>query len=222
MKILLIEDEKKTATAIREMLKVYYAIDIANTGQEGEDMIFSNDYDAVVLDVVLPDISGLKICQEMRENNIATPILMLTGNSETKDKIYALNLGADDYLTKPFSFEELHARLQALLRRSPNGFNSDKLSVNGLTLDILSNTAEFKGKKIELRLKEFRLLEYLMRNAGKVLTRSMILEHVWESDTNQLTNTVDVHVNYLRNKIDRQFGVKMIKSVHSLGYKIAT
>jgi len=222
MKILLIEDERQTASSIKEMLKVYYAIDIAYTGQKGEELVFDNDYDAIILDVVLPDIDGFQICRNIRENEIKTPIIMLTGKSETRDKINAFNLGADDYLTKPFSFEELHARLQALIRRAPNGFSSDILSVNGLVLDTISNTAEYKGDKIELRLKEFRLLEYLMRNAGKVLTRSMILEHVWESDTNQLTNTVDVHINYLRNKIDRQFGIKMIKSVHSLGYKIAT
>lgn len=222
MKILLIEDDKQTAKAIREMLKVYYAVDVAYTGQEGEDLAFDNDYDAIILDVVLPDIDGFQICQEVRENKIKTPIIMLTGKFETENKIKALGLGADDYLTKPFSFEELHARLQALIRRSPNGFCADKLRVGGLTLDTGSNTVDYKGTKIELRLKEFRLLEYLMRNADKVLTRSMILEHVWESDTNQLTNTVDVHVNYLRNKIDRQFGVKMIKSVHSLGYKIVS
>jgi DNA-binding response OmpR family regulator len=221
MKILLIDGDKKTVKVIKEMLKVYYIVDEAYTGKTGEELIFNNDYDAIVLDVILPDIDGFQVCRDIRENNIKTPILILSGIIEVKDKINALNLGADDYLTKPFSFEELHARLQALMRRSPNNFLSDKLSLNGLILDINSNTVEYKGNKIELRLKEFRLLEYLMRNSGKVLTRSMILEHVWENDTNQLTNTVDVHINYLRNKIDRQFGVKMIKSVHGLGYKIA-
>lgn len=184
MKILLIEDERQIANSIKEMLKVYYAIDIAYTGQKGEELIYDNDYDAVILDIVLPDIGGFQICKSIRENEIKTPIIMLTGKAETKDKINALNLGADDYLTKPFSFEELHARLQALIRRSPNGFSSDKLAIDGLVLDAVSNTVEYKGNKIELRLKEFRLLEYLMRNAGKVLTRSMILEHVWESATN--------------------------------------
>lgn len=220
MKILLVDGDRQTVSAIKEMLKVYYAVDVAYTGQKGEELIFDNDYDAIVLDVVLPDMDGFQICKNIRENNIKTPVIIVTKKSETKDKINALNLGADDYLTKPFSFEELHARLQALIRRSVNGFSSDKLSINGLVLDINSNTVEYKENKIDLRLKEFRLLEYLMRNSGKVLTRSMILEHVWESDTNQLTNTVDVHVNYLRNKIDRRFGIKIIKSVHSLGYKI--
>jgi len=220
MKILLIEDEKQIARAIKEMLKVYYAVDMAHTGKDGENLIFSNDYDAIILDVVLPDVDGFTICQEIRENNIETPIIMLTGKAETEDKIHAFNLGADDYLTKPFSFEELHARIQALIRRSPNTTCSLKLSVGNLILDTVSNSAEYKGKRIELRLKEFRLLEYLMRNNNKILTRSMIFEHVWESDVNQLTNTVDVHINYLRNKIDKHFGIKMIKSVHGLGYKI--
>jgi len=170
--------------------------------------------------VVLPDIDGFQICRDVRENNIKTPIIILTKKTEIKDKINAFNLGADDYLTKPFSFEELRARLQALMRRSLNGFLPDKLSINGLILDINSNTVEYNGNNIELRLKEFRLLEFLMRNTGKVLTRSIILEHVWGSDINQLSNTVYVHINYLRNKIDRRFGVKMIKSVHSLGYKL--
>jgi two-component system copper resistance phosphate regulon response regulator CusR len=220
MKILLVEDEKQTAKAIKEVLKSYYSVDIAHNGQEGEDLAFENEYDVILLDIVLPDISGLKVCQEIRNSDIKTPILMLTGRSDIKDKISAFNYGADDYLVKPFNFEELHARLQALIRRAPNTFCSDKLTIKGLTLDVVSNEVEFNGQKINLRLKEFRLLEYLMRNAGKVLTRSMILEHVWESDTNQLTNTVDVHINYLRNKIDHHFGIKMIKSVHSLGYKI--
>lgn len=221
MKILIIEDEKHTAKAIKETLKSYYSVDVAYTGQEGEDFAFENEYDVILLDIALPDINGLKVCQEIRDNNIKTPILMLTGKSDIKSKINAFNYGADDYLTKPFNFEELHARLQALMRRAPNNFCLDKLNVNGLILDTASNDVEYNGKKINLRLKEFRLLEYLMRNAGKVLTRNMILEHVWESDTDQFTNTVDVHINYLRNKIDRPFGINLIKSVHSLGYKIA-
>lgn len=222
MKILLIEGDKETANSIKEIMKVYYVIDVADTGLKGEDLIFDNDYDAIVSEALLPDIDSFQICRDIRENDIKTPIIILTEKTDIKDKINAFNVGADDYLIKPFNFEELHARLQVLIRRSSsNNFLSDKLSVKGLTLDINSNTAEYNGNTIDLRLKEFRLLEYLMRNAGKVLTRSMILEHVWESDTNQLTNTVDVHINYLRNKIDRRFGIKIIKSVHSLGYKIA-
>jgi DNA-binding response OmpR family regulator len=205
---------------LKESLKVFYAVDVAKTGKDGEDLIFSNDYDVIILDVGLPDIDGFKICQEIRENGIKTPIIMLTGRSGVEDKINAFNLGADDYLTKPFSFEELHARIQALIRRSPNLFCADKLVVGDLVLDTASNFAEYKGKRIELRLREFRLLEFLMRNKNKILTRSMIFEHVWNSDDKKQTNTVDVHINYLRNKIDKKFGVKMIKSVHGLGYKI--
>jgi DNA-binding response OmpR family regulator len=222
MKILLVEDDKQTARTIKEVLKPYYSVDIAYNGQDGENLAFDNEYDVIMLDIALPDISGLKVCQEIRNNEIKTPIIMVTGKSDIKDKISAFNYGADDYLVKPFNFEELHARLQALIRRAPNTFCKDKIVINGLTLDIASNNVDYNGQKINLRLKEFRLLEYLMRNAGKVLTRNMILEHVWESNTDQFTNTIDVHINYLRNKIDRPFGIHMIKSVHSLGYKIVT
>ncbi len=153
MKILLIEGDKETANSIKEIMKVYYVIDVADTGLKGEDLIFDNDYDAIVSEALLPDIDSFQICRDIRENDIKTPIIILTEKTDIKDKINAFNVGADDYLIKPFNFEELHARLQVLIRRSSsNNFLSDKLSVKGLTLDINSNTAEYNGNIMEIQL----------------------------------------------------------------------
>jgi len=220
MKILIVEDDKQTAEIIRDLMKDYYAVDVAHTGEDGEYQASVNEYDLLMLDIVLPDIDGVEICKKIRENGIKTPILMLTGKMETKDKVTALDCGADDYLTKPFKFAELLARTRALVRRSPNTITSNLLCVDDLTLDVASNTVKRSGKMIPLRRKEFGLLEYLMRNIGLVLTRSMILEHVWDSSTDPITNTIDVHIKYLRNMVDKQFDKKLIKTVHGLGYKI--
>ncbi len=220
MKILIIEDDRQTAETIRDVLKDYYAVDVSYSGKDGEYQASVNEYDAIILDVVLPDMDGVEVCKKIRENEIKTPILMLTGKTETKDKVTALDSGADDYLTKPFKFAELLARIRALMRRAPSTLDSNTLSVGNLSLDIGTNKVKRNDKTIPLRRKEFGLLEYLMRNRGRVLTRSMILEHVWDSDTDPITNTVDVHINYLRDKIDRPFPTQLIKTVHGLGYKI--
>jgi len=216
MKILVIEDDKQTAETIRDVMKDYYAVDVAGNGEDGEYKASINDYDAIVLDIVLPDLSGIEVCKKIRENGIKTPILMLTGRLETKDKVTSLDAGADDYLTKPFKFAELLARLRALMRRNPDTLPSNILQVDNLTLDTTTNKVKINSDEIELRRKEFGLLEYLMRNRGRVVTRSMVLEHVWDSDTDPATNTVDVHINSLRGKI----GKPLIKTVHGLGYKI--
>jgi len=220
MKILLIEDDKQTAATIQEALKDYYAVDVAYTGEDGEYQAEVNDYDLIILDLILPDMDGVTVCKNIRESEIKAPILILTGKSEIKDKVKALDSGADDYLIKPFSFNELLARVRALLRRGPDALATNKLSIGGLTLDVVANTVKRKGRKIPLRRKCFRLLEYLMRNKGRVVTRSMILEHVWESSIDPMTNTIDVHIKSLRDKIDKQFGTSLIKTVHGLGYKI--
>jgi len=220
MKILLIEDDKQTAATIKEVMKKHYAVDVAYTGENGEYQAQVNDYDLIILDLILPDINGVTVCKKIRENGIKTPVLVLTGKSEIKDKVKALDSGADDYLIKPFSFGELLARVRALLRRSPDTLVPDRLSVGDLTLNVAANIVERKGKKISLRRKCFKLLEYLMRNKNRVVTRSMILEHVWESSIDPITNTVDVHVKSLRDKIDKPFGTDLIKTVHGLGYKI--
>ncbi len=220
MKILIVEDDRQTAEAIRDVMKDYYAVDVSHSGEDGEYLASVNDYDAIILDVVLPDMDGVDVCKNIRENEVKSPILMLTGKSEIKDKVTALDSGADDYLTKPFKFAELLARIRALMRRAPSTLDSNVLTVGNLSLDIGTNRVSRNDKTIPLRRKEFGLLEYLMRNRGIVLTRSMILEHVWESDTDPITNTVDVHINYLRDKIDKPFPTQLIKTVHGLGYKI--
>lgn len=220
MKILLIEDNKQMAATIKEVLKDHYTVDVAYTGGDGEFQTQVNDYDLIILDLILPDIDGVTVCKKIRESEIKTPILILTGKPQIEDKVKALDSGADDYLVKPFNLGELLARVRALLRRGPDTLTSNKLSVGGLTLDVAANTVKCKGKKIHLRHKCFRLLEYLMRNKGMVVTRSMILEHVWESSIDPVTNTVDVHIKSLRDEIDRPFGVSLIKTVHGLGYKI--
>jgi len=220
MKILLIEDDKQMAKTIKEGLKDYYVVDVAYTGENGDFQAQVNDYDTIIIDIVLPDIDGITVCKKIREAEIKAPILMLTGKTQVRDKVTALDAGADDYLTKPFSFAELLARVRALIRRNPDTLVSNKLSVGNLTLDVASKTVKRKGTKIPLRRKKFNLLEYLMRNQGIVVTRSMILEHVWDSETNPMTNTVDVHIKSLRDKVDRPFQKSLIKTVHGLGYKI--
>jgi len=220
MKVLLIEDDKQTAKTIKEGLKDYYVVDIAYTGEDGDFRAQVNDYDTIIIDIVLPDIDGITVCKKIREAEIKAPILMLTGKTQVRDKVTALDAGADDYLTKPFSFAELLARVRALIRRNPDTLVSNKLSIGNLSLDVVANMVKRRGRKISLRRKEFSLLEYLMRNQGMVVTRSMILEHVWDSGTNPMTNTVDVHIKSLRDKIDKPFGTDLIKTAHGLGYKI--
>ncbi len=220
MKLLIIEDDKQTAATIKDEMKDYYAVDVVHTGEDGEYQAEVNDYDVIIIDIRLPDKDGISVCKEIRKAGIKTPILMLTGSLETKNKVSALDSGADDYLTKPFKFAELLARIRALMRRNPNTLDSNVLSLGDLTLDITANRVQRKKKTIPLRRKEFSLLEYLMRNPERVITRTMILEHVWDSSVDPITNTVDVHINYLRDKIDRPFGTKLIKTVHGLGYKI--
>lgn len=220
MKVLLIEDDKQTAKTIKEGLKDYYAVDVVYTGEDGDFQAQVNDYDTIIIDLVLPDIDGVTVCKRIREAGIKTPILVLTGKAQVRDKVTALDAGADDYLTKPFSFAELLARVRALIRRNPDTLSLNKLFVGDLNLDVSSNTARRRGRKISLRRKEFSLLEFLMRNSGRVVTRSMILEHVWETETDPVTNTIDVHIKSLRDKVDRPFKKSLIKTVHGLGYKL--
>ena len=222
MKILIIEDDKQTAKTIKDGMKDYYAVDLAYTGEDGEYQAQVNNYDAIILDLMLPDIDGISICKKIRESGIKTPILALTGRTKVRDKVSALDSGIDDYLTKPFSFAELLARVRTLMRRSPETFSSNLLSVGDLSLDVISKTVKRKRVKIFLRRKEFDLLEFLMRNQRRVMTRFMILEHVWDSSVDPVTNTIDVHIKTLRDRIDKPFAKKLIKTVHGFGYKIET
>ncbi len=220
MKILLIEDNRSVASSVRSLLKMNYLVDIAFTGEEGKEEALTNIYDLIICDVLLTDMSGIDVCRFLRKSGLRTPILMLTAQKETSRKVSALDAGADDYLTKPFSLDELQARIRALLRRGPETMISNLLSAGDLTLDLNKRIVIRRGKIIKLRRKELNLLEYLLRNKGRVMSRSMILDHLWDKDTNSSTNTVDVHIKYLRDLIDKPFEKKLIKTIHGIGYRI--
>jgi DNA-binding response OmpR family regulator len=221
MRILYIEDDRELAEVIKKDLKEYFSVDTAYTGTKGWFLIQHHQYDLLIIDYILPDLDGLEVCQMTRKAGLAVPILMLTGESEVETKVNALNSGADDYLTKPFVFSELLARIRALLRRPP-AFISDTLQVADLTLDLTNQVAMRQDSIIPLRRKEFRLLEYLMRNVGQTLTKRMILEHVWEGTFDSSANVVEVNINSLRDLIDKPFKKHLIHTVYGLGYKIDT
>ena len=220
MRILLIEDDKHMALTIKEGLDRFFIVEIALTGEQGESQLQINSYDLVIIDWTLPDTNGLALCHQIRKAGMKMPILMLTGNAEVDNKVLALDAGADDYVTKPFRFEELLARIRALLRRQTVEIIPNTLAVDDLTFDLNKRLVKRKGSIISLRRKELYLLEYLMRNHGRVITREMILDHIWDSSNDSLTNIVDVHIKYLRDKIDRPYSKKLIKTIHGLGYKI--
>lgn len=217
MRILVIEDEHRIANTIKKGLEQErFAVDIAYEGNEGFDLASSEEYDVIVLDLMLPGMDGLTICRQLRQKQIHTPILMLTAKSQTSDKVTGLDSGADDYLTKPFSFEELVARIRALSRRPKNALPT-KLKVGDLILDSNSFAVTRGGKNIQLSSKEFALLEYLMRNAGKILNKDQIIGHIWDYDADILPNTVEVYVRNLRNKIGSP---DLINTLRGFGYKI--
>ena len=222
MKILIVEDERKVANFIRKGLQEEgYAVDLASNGEDGLMMATTAPYDLIILDIYLPKLDGLTALKRMREEEIETPVLLLTVRATIEDKVLGLDSGADDYLTKPFAFQELLARIRALLRRQ-----SDKatgvLRVADLTLDPVKRIVTRGPQRIDLSVKEFALLEYLMRNEGRVLTRTMIIEHVWNYDFDNETNVVDVYVNYLRKKIDFGREEKLIHTVRGVGYGMKT
>ena len=216
MRILVVEDEHKIANSIkRGFEQETWATDVAYDGEEGYDMASSEDYDVIVLDLMLPKMDGMEICKKLRAEENHVPILMLTARGELADKVGGLNSGADDYLVKPFAFEELLARVKALSRR-PKVTSSEELRAGNLTLNTSTFDVKKDGKSIELSRKEFALLEYLMRNAGKVVSKENIIAHVWDYESDILPNTVEVFVGYLRDKI----GGDIIKTVRGFGYKI--
>lgn len=220
MKILIIEDEPKVADFIRKGLSESgYETDIAYDGEMGKRQAVKNDYDLVLMDVVLPYINGIELCKQIREKKQNLPVLMLTALGTTEDKVSGFDAGADDYLVKPFEFRELLARIKALTKRaSATVETSDKLKVADLELDLNKKIAIRGGNKIELTAKEFSLLEFFMRNAGKVVSRNLITEKVWEIDFDTNTNVVDVYVNILRKKIDKGFEPKLIHTKIGMGY----
>ncbi len=218
MRILVVEDEKKIADFIKRGLKEEgYAVDTAYEGEEGCFLAKTNEYDLIVLDIMLPKMDGISLCRQVREAKINTPILMLTARGTVKDKVTGLDAGADDYLTKPFAFEEFLARIRSLLRKK-DLHEATKLMVEDLELDLLTHKVTRADKEILLTSKEYALLEYLMRNAGTVITRTMISEHVWDVNFETFTNVIDVYINYLRNKIDHGYKKKLIHTLRGRGY----
>ena len=222
MRILVVEDEHRIANTIKKGLEQErYAVDVAYDGTQGFDMAATEEYDLLILDLMLPGIDGLTICRNLRKQNIQTPIIILTAKGQIQDKITGLDAGADDYLTKPFSFEELLARIRALLRRPKTSLKS-VLSVEDITLDPAKYTVERDDVRISLSSKEFSLLEFLMRHAGIVQTKETIIAHVWDYDSDILPNTVEVYIRNLRNKIDIPFKNKkpLIQTIRGFGYKL--
>jgi DNA-binding response OmpR family regulator len=220
MRMLLVEDEKKLSDLIARALKAErYAVDVANDGSTGWEMADSYDYDLVILDLMLPGLSGTEILRRIRAKNDQVPILILTARDATEEKVRNFEAGADDYLTKPFAFAELIMRVKALLRRGPVS-RSSVLRVADLEVDRLSQQVRRAGRRIELTAKEYALLEYLATNPGRVFSRTMIIEHVWDQSFEGLTNIVDVYVRHLRSKVDDPFPTKLIRTVRGVGYSL--
>ena len=218
MNILLVEDETKMAAFIRSALaEEHYTVEVVHNGEEALARADINDYNLFILDIMLPGRDGLEVCRRLREKKIPAPILLLTAKSKLYDKVRGLDLGADDYLTKPFDLEELLARVRALLRRQKQP-GTAVLRVADLTLDQSTREVVRSGKTLELTAKEYALLRYLMIHANEVVPRSMIIEHVWDVESAAFTNVVDVYINYIRGKVDRGFDPPLIHTVRSVGY----
>ena len=220
MRILIIEDERKLSNIVRRgLIEEGFATDQAFDGEEGQYLAESESYDLIILDIMLPKINGLDVCRSLRSKKITTPILILTAKTTVEDKVEGLNVGADDYLTKPFAFTELKARLQALLRRSHNQTQTT-LQVENLEVDPVKHIAKRGNKTVPLTPKEFSILEFLLRHQNEVVTRTQITEHVWDYNFDALSNVVDVFVATLRKKVDFGFKNKIIQTIHGVGYKV--
>jgi DNA-binding response OmpR family regulator len=222
MRILIIEDNQKLATSLKKGLEMEgYAVDHLPDGEKGQRRIETHfeNYDLVILDLMLPKYDGISICKNWRKQNIFVPVIMLTAKDTTEDKVLGLNSGADDYLVKPFSFSELLARIKALLRR-PQKSLSMQLKIRDLTLDLDTKKVFRKNKEIKITLKEFAILEYLMRYPDRVLSREQIIDHVWDFAFDSFSNLVDVHIKNLRKKIDDGYNEKILETVHGMGYRI--
>jgi DNA-binding response OmpR family regulator len=222
MKLLLIEDNKPLAESLKKQLGKTFIIDACNSGEDGLHQALNGSYDIIVLDLGLPDKSGHDVCRAIRANSVSTPILILTGVDDIESRVALLDDGADDYLTKPFNVAELRARLGALLRRPTNTYTPSVLTIQDLVIDPAKRSVSRAGKPITLRRKEFDILEYLVRNQGRPVTRAMILDHAWDGSKDAWNNTVDVHIKHLRDKIDRPFATPLIQTAYGIGYMIDT
>jgi two-component system, OmpR family, copper resistance phosphate regulon response regulator CusR len=221
MRILIAEDDEALGRFVRQGLEAEnYSVEIASDGEQARQVATEKDFDLVILDLNLPKIDGVSVLRHLRLRKPSMPVLVLTQRSRIEDRVECLDTGADDYLGKPFSFEELSARIRALTRRSHLPSES-VLQVADLKVDRVGRQVERAGRKIELTTKEFALLEYLMRNSGRRITRSMILEHVWNLTFDTTTNVVDVYINYLRRKIDDGHAIKLIRTVRGVGYELS-
>lgn len=221
MKILVVEDEHLIATSIKKGLEQeHYTVDISFDGTDGYDLASTGDYDVILLDLMLPGMDGLSICQKLRGENNHTPILMLTAKNQIEDKIKGLNSGADDYLTKPFAFEELLARVRALGRR-PHQSVGKILTVGDLSLDTTTYQIKRGNQEIRLSDKEYSLLECLMRHSGQILNKDQLIQYVWSYESDILPNTIEVYIRNLRQKIDNPFKKKLIQTIRGFGYKVS-
>lgn len=223
MRILVIEDDHKIANAIKKGLEQEsFAVDVSFDGKDGLGSALTIEYDLIIIDRMLPEVDGINICQLLRKKKINTPILFLTAKDKISDRVEGLNAGADDYLVKPFAFQELLARVRALLRRPLNQIENI-LTIADLSLNTFTFEVKRDQKQVKLSSKEFALLEYMMRNPNRILTKDNIISHVWDYDADILRNTVEVYIGYLRNKIDKPFKNKpeLIKTVRGFGYKLA-
>ena len=219
MRVLLVEDDRGVSRFIKKGLKEEgYVVDAAFDGEEGLHLALSQTYDLIILDILLPEMNGYEVLRKIREKGVVIPVICLTAKDEKEDIIKGLELGADDYLVKPFSFSELLARIKAVLRRGIKDVELSKLAAFDLSLDLINRKACRNGKDIELSGKQFLLLEYLMRNAEQILTRTMILENVWGYNFDTSSNIIDVHINHLRKKVDKDFPQKLIHTIKGAGY----
>lgn len=219
MRLLVIEDDSKIASFIVNGLKQNsFGVDAAADGERGLDLACTVSYDCIVLDLMLPKLDGLSLLRQLRKEKVNTPVLILSAKATVDDRVKGLQAGGDDYLTKPFAFSELLARVQALIRRATHTVEPTTLTAAGVTLDLLAREVRREGRTIELQSREFSLLELLMRTPGRVVTKTMILEHVWDYSFDPQTNVVDVLVHRLRAKLDKDFDVKLIQTIRGVGY----
>jgi two-component system OmpR family response regulator len=219
LRILVVEDDMKIASFIIKGFKqAGFVVNHATNGEDGLHFALTGAYDAAVIDLMLPKLDGLSLIEELRRQKVNTPVIILSAKRSVDDRVRGLQTGSDDYLTKPFAFSELLARLQALIRRASGTLEPTRLTVGDISMDLLSREVIRAGKRIDLQSREFALLEYFMRNAGRVISKTMILEHVWGYNFDPQTNVVDVLVCRLRNKVDRDFKKKMIHTIRGVGY----